>query len=369
MSKWSITLASAMASVIFLCADSRADTGVHLWLEKGDKFKGELSIDSKAVCSFDLISSHDGMQRKPTCTFEMPKNAKHAVLVATLTRAKSKKMINLKDQWQLHDAAEFTSPLYDAKLGIAQRMLKFSEQLKALDAKHSSSLLKYADFSAFEAKARSALSKDFDAAEKRLGFALPKALHDMLSLVVTKIRDSDFHAPKDLVSVEQMLLKEWDYKNLAKLLSVETLARYRRSVAVLTEVSSGLGALAYDPQGVKAGEPSNAWGDTEGTGAVANKQGVWFWVHESHINEPVLLLDRDGRPRSHELSLLAPLQRISLDIMLESIAERGIVKFDDKKSIWIDSSHPKAMLQLHVDDDKRKARLWLRSYDHHYSLL
>jgi hypothetical protein len=100
----------------------------------------------------------------------------------------------------------------------------------------------------------------------------------------------------------------------------------------------------------------------------AAPQGVWFWVHQETLNQPALLLDRQRQAVSDEKALLSVLQRFVVDGVLESVVEAGLVApVDEEKTIWVDSAHPRALMQLHFDE--KKPKLWLRSYDHFYSLL
>ena len=66
--------------------------------------------------------------------------------------------------------------------------------------------------------------------------------------------------------------------------------------------------------------------------------------------------------------MIRVLRRLVLGSVLESAVESGDAPVvDNEKTIWVDSSHPHALMQLHFDG--KKPRLWLRSYDHFYSLL
>jgi hypothetical protein len=228
-----------------------AETGIHLWLERGDQLTATFKVDGKVVCQIAQdVTPHDGMRREPSCVFVMPADAKAAVLTGALTRKGASKPMSFNRQWRLVDAAPYTQALYGPQDSLSQRWLNWSTQLEKLQKKYPDG-----NFSGFSAKPGPALGADIAAAEKRLRMPLPVALKELLSLDV-KVGDSFFHKPKNLVTVEKLLI-EWDTPSLEKILSPAVLARYRRSVAVFTEVGDGLGALAFDPQGVQAGESSN----------------------------------------------------------------------------------------------------------------
>lgn len=88
-------------------------------------------------------------------------------------------------------------------------------------------------------------------------------------------------------------------------------------------------------------------------------EGVWFWLHQEHIAEPVLLLDDDYRPKTAEAALTHVFQRFALSAGDGPETDEGLM---------VDTANPRAaLLQLHFDGP-RNPRLWLRSYDYHYSL-
>lgn len=341
-----------------------ARTGIHPWLQAGDRLVATLQIDGRTVCHIDEVAAHNGMRRQPSAEFHLPAGAGKALLAGTLTREEDHKTISFKRAWRLVDAAPFTSVLHDDALALDQRLLKFSARLEALDQAHSD--YRFRDF---RAEAAAPVDEELAEAGRRLGFEPPPVLALVLGLK-TQVGYSHFHHPRDLATVESTLLSGvWGHESLEDQLAPDVLARYRRSVAVFTEVGDGLGALAYDPLGVRPGEPSNAWGDSHGPGAeTAPSQGVWFWMHQGSLNEPTLLLDRQRHPCSGEEAVLSVLRRLVLGSLLESLVESGDAPLvDDETAIWVDSSHPHALMQLHFDG--KKPRLWLRSYDHFYSLL
>lgn len=342
-----------------------AETGIHPWLDRGDQLTATLNVDGKVVCQIHKeVAPDDGMRREPSCVFAMPAGAKTAVLTGTLKRHGVAKPVMFNRQWKLVDAAPYTQAIHDPQASLGQRWLNWSKQLDGFQKKHPDEY-----FSAFRAKPGPAVAAEIEATEERLRMPLPAALKEVLRLQI-EAGDSRFHKPKELVTVEQMLLGDWDYKSLDKILPPAVLARYRRSVAVFTEVGDGLGALAFDPQGVQTGETSNAWGDQHGKGAQPSvpPQGVWFWIHQDSIDQPTLLLTRERKAASDEQALLSVLQRFEVSSVLESVVEAGwVAPVDDEKTIWVDSAHPRALMQLHFDE--KKPKLWLRSYDHFYSLL
>jgi hypothetical protein len=126
------------------------------------------------------------------------------------------------------------------------------------------------------------------------------------------------------------------------------------------EIGDGLGALAWDPDGVAPGEPPNTPADEGNSGArpTIPNEGVWYWLHQEHIAEPGLLLDDEYKPQDAESALTNVFKRLAL-------SQAGSPESENQ--LLVDTAHPRNLLQLHFDEP-RKPRLRLRSYDYHYSL-
>ncbi len=341
-----------------------AYTGIHPRLDPGDQVSATLKVDGKVVCEIrNEVAKHDGMRREPSCVFSMPTGAKTAVLNGTLKRKGAAKPLTFYRRWALFDAAAYTRTLHDPQASLSRRWLNWSTQLDSYRSKQPD---KY--FSSFRAQPGSARAADIVAAEKRLRMPLPAALKEVLLLQID-VGDSRFHKPKELVTVEDMLLGDWDYKSLDKILPANVLARYRRSVAVFTEIGDGHGALAFDPQGVQPGEPSHAWGDGHGAGAQPSvpSKGVWFWIHQDTIDRPTLLLTRERTSVSDELALMSVLQRFKVSRLLDAVADAGWAPpINTEKTLWVDSAHPRALMHLYFDG--KKPKIELLNYDYFYSL-
>ncbi|MBK9218154.1 MAG: hypothetical protein IPL70_06825 [Uliginosibacterium sp.] len=109
-----------------------------------------------------------------------------------------------------------------------------------------------------------------------------------------------------------------------------------------------------------ADEPGLSYGDKRGALPGTPNTGVWFWLHQDTLSEWNLLLDRAQQPRSAEDALTNAVQRFAMGDIVTPAHDNELV---------IDSANPNALLQFHFDRDKKPVpRLWLRSYDYHYSL-
>ena len=331
-----------------------ARAGIHPWMEVGNSVVADVMVDGKVVAQLDHQSKLPGLKKPPALVFALPAGLQRLRLRGKVTI--SGKTSPFDKTWKVRDMAPFSAPLYDQGKPWIERVRALSKKLE------EGSLAVQPAKPVPGKKPANAALQDL---EKRLGAPLP-AMLKLLADWDIQVGDSYFLAPARMSTVTEMLMGEWDYtrdgKNgLDKLLSRAVRARYDRSLAVFVEVGDGLGALAWDPAGVTPGEPPNTWGDKGNPGAQPGtpNQGVWYWLHQETLNEPALLLDDNYRPKTAEAALTHVLQRFALNDVDSPESDNELV---------VDTAYPRAnLLQLHFDEP-RKPRLWLRSYDHHYSL-
>jgi hypothetical protein len=199
--------------------------------------------------------------------------------------------------------------------------------------------------------------------ERRLKITLPKPIFSLAHCQIGT--ETRFFAPAEIKTVTEMLHQDWSYPldgkdGLNQILSAAARARYDRSIAVFVEIGDGYGALAWDPAGVVANEPGLTYGDKGGAQSGVPNTGVWFWLHAETLGEWDLLLDHNYRPISAEDAMTNALQRFYLG---------DIDSPENDDELVIDTAKPSSLLQLHFERDNRLTpKLWLRSYDYHYSL-
>lgn len=327
--------------------------GIHPWLKAGDSVVADVMVDGKVVARLDHQAAVEGLTKPPALVFALPVGLKRVRLrgKATLQGVAA----SFDQTWKVRDLAPYSTPLYEQGKPLVERIRGLAARLEGAFT------IQPGDGGAKKKPAKAA----FADLEKSLGAALPapvKALGDWQ----IKVDHSIFVPAADMRSVTAMLLAEGGYTPTGKLgldtmLSPGVRARYDRSVGVFLEVGDGLGTLAWDPEGVTAGEPPNTANDKGNPGARPGPagEGVWYWVHQEHINEPVLLLDDDYRPRTAEAALTHVFQRFVL-----SAGEAA--ETDDE--LVLDTANPRANLLQLSFDGPRRPRLRLRSYDHHYSM-
>lgn len=326
--------------------------GIHPWLDEGARVVADVLVDGQLLARLDYVAETRGLKRKPAVEFALPVGLKTLHLKGRLVSPKGK-AIKLDHTWKVHDLASMTEPLYDGSLPWIDRVRGLQDTTGGVEVKP------------YTPEERAEYEAALDTLEKRLGVTLPAPVRVLAEAHILIAGDSYFVKPSGMRTVTEVLLGEWGYKESGKdgldgFLAPEVRARYGRSVLVLVEVGDGLGALAWDPAGVTAGEPVNAVGDAGNPGAQPGEpgQGVWFWLQQDSIVSPTLLVDDDYRPRDAESAMTKALQRLTpwLDESYES------------DQVRVDTAHPRNLLQLHVSDGKTPPVLWLRSYDYHFSL-
>ncbi|MBX4861252.1 hypothetical protein HJA86_14895 [Rhizobium bangladeshense] len=327
--------------------------GIHPWLGVGEQVTADVVLDGKVVAQLNDTATLPGLKKLPALVFDLPPGLKRLQLRGSLRDAEGRAG-SFSKTWTVRDMAPISAPLYDGSRPMIERVRAFAEKTEL------------AEVAAPRLPAGTTAEAAFQQLERRLHVQLPTPLRQLLGQAGIQIDDSYFLGPQDLGTVSELLLKGWGYTRsggptaLDTLLPETVLARYDRSVAVFIEVGDGLGALAWDPAGVSLHEPANSWGDKGNPGArpATPNEGVWYWLHQEHIDEPELLLDDDYQPKSAEAALTNVFQRFALSQAAYPETEDELV---------IDTAHPRNLLQLSFDGPK-KPRLWFRSYDYHYSL-
>ncbi len=330
-----------------------AENAINVALQKGDRLQAEVTFGGKKVGEIDKTSDHDGVDRVPFFTCEVPTNPDRIGLRGVVT-------INGKDwpfdeSWRTVDMAKLTGSLHAKDKPLQERIADYCEMLKSMEAKHEDE---------FYGADHSIDKRDGDAAamlaatEARLGVKFPPAMK-FLAEYNLELGDSGSLPPNGWKTVEQVLRDWGDTVPFAKAKQ----ERFSRSIAVFLEIGDGPGLMAWDPMGVAPGEPSNVAGDDNGLGAIAGKpgEGVWFWLHQDEM-EAELLLDRNRRPRDTESAVMSAIERlgdveVAMDDLFE-LGEFGDIEGDDL--IWVDSSNPRGMLLLFFDTQDEKLKVTLR---------
>ncbi|WP_432729841.1 hypothetical protein [Variovorax sp. W6] len=332
----------------------KGQAGIHPWLQVGEQVHADVLADGKAIARLEHMATLPGLKKRPSVVFDLPAGLQQLELRGSHVDAQGKST-SFKRRWSVLDMSRLSHPLYDQDKPLVDRIRAFAD------------LSRLVEISAPALPVGTTAEVALLEAEARLGISLPSPLREVLSQARIEIGNSYLLQPHNLQTAASLLLGLGGYSSgsngelsLDNLLPPSVLARYRRSVTVFVEIGDGLGALAWDPEGVIPDEPPNTTGDQGNPGAQPGTphEGVWYWLHQERIAEPELLLDDDYRPQTAEAALTSVFKRFALSQAASPESE---------KQLLVDTAHPRNLLQLSFDEPK-KPRLWMRSYDYHYSL-
>lgn len=198
-----------------------------------------------ATCSFDLPQGATSLtvRGRYTARYWNPKTDKISV-----------RSVSGERTFRLRDGASITRPLLDRQLPVAERWQRAVEAERALAA-------------AYGGIPRLALGKPvpksaLDAAEKRLGFALPAGYRELLSRVgPVALGDHSVPSPENLENAERTILQRWSYgeNGTPAWLTPAVHDRLQRSVILFFEEGDGVGAQLF------LAPPNGTCGNSYGT--------------------------------------------------------------------------------------------------------
>lgn len=349
---WGLQSAPGMAQAATPAAGL---TAIHPWLGEGEQLQAEFLADGVPLGQFTHTAA--GLQRAPALSVALPANANQLVLRGSWKSAKGPTR-PVAGNWQLFDLAGLTRPLYDPALDMAARIRQFRDLAqRALSPRGGKASLDELSV----APAASGAAEKLAAREKQWQLRLPAAVHQLMQLTV-KLGDSYYLAAGG--QAVSSLLKDWG--DSLQDFAPATRARYERSVAVFVEVGDGMGCIAWDPQGVRAGESSGLMVDERGSAKVqapAKNDGVWFSVHQETVGLPELFLNSQLQPVGAAQALINPIQTLVLEGLIESL----VPSRSKGPLLPVDGANPLFHVQLSVDE-RGKPTLRQRSYEDHSPL-
>ncbi|MEO8672101.1 MAG: SMI1/KNR4 family protein [Tahibacter sp.] len=301
-------------------------TTVQVTANVGDvaPFQFEISVAGKPVCA---LTRPDAKTPPAACRFDFPADAQRITANGSYawTDSESRKLRSLKGS-QAFDVLDFAAAgkhLSTPDASYGERIKAFIGATRAFAHTHK---VEYSDASLETAKP--VTQSAIDAAQKRLGFALPI---DFVSLLRTTgplvIDDHSVMGVDDINDAYTQMLKVWgtpeaamqdDYnENFRAVLKTSTL--------LFTEVGDGYGGLLYRPGKTKTcgDAPSYYWTSQEGgttllkqaDGHCVDFSGAFRWVLNrfvvdslaNEINEsseqPVILIDSSTGVQTLQLTV------------------------------------------------------------------
>lgn len=348
----------------FMNSKKNAYTGLHPWLEENEKLEAEIFIDGAKVTTLKYEAPYEGVNRIPAEKLMLPPALKNIRIKGKLHSPESN--LDFDTTWNTFDIGKYTAPLYDTSQNLVERIQNYAEGLAKLERKTEDSENEF--YNPIEIEELNEDDQYFALTNERLNLKLPEILKFMTRYRI-RMGDNFFRKLSDWNTVSEVLRNDWSYEEdgenpLSKIVPDKLLSRFDRSILIFEECGDGLGALAWDPNGIESGEFSNLFFDKHSNGANAGpkERGMWYWIHQDTLTEPEMLLDSKLVPVDAEAAILNAFQRFAVDpdTFVECLAPED---FDEPYSI-VDSSHPRGMQLLIIDKEDGDHSLRDGSYDY-----
>lgn len=346
------TLATPGALPVALPVQTPAATGMrvglHPWLEAGDSVVAELLADGQVVGQLDHRSAKAGLPLLPAATVALPEGVRRLQLSGTVTVAG--KAGRFTRTWTVRELASVSGPLYDQGRPWPERVRALVQAIPVPEDEDAPLIM---------APTQPADGAVWEALEKRLGVPPPAALAQLLPAFDIRLGLSHFPRPAAMGTLLELMHGDFGYPSSGKdapesFLSPSVRERYARSLAVFVTVGDGMGALAWDPQGLTP-EDHARLGSIPGP--TPGNEGLWYWMHQGMAVKPSLLLDKDNRPLGTDLALASVFERYALADQYQPMADDELV---------LDSATPLGNLLLLHFTGAHDPQLRLNSYNGHY---
>lgn len=260
-------LAGAMA-VAAAAPAAAATFEIHPYLREGEGADLAVLADGKPVCAIKIERAAADVHKKPACRFELPPSASKLSVRGSYEGVhwETKKRFRHQGErsWPLVDFAAVSRRLTQPGKSYGERTADFLAAAKAFAASQLG-----ADHISGVATDKPAGAAEIEAAEKRLGYALPAEfvsiqrtlgafdIGDHGLMPVGKIADADTQMRQVWGTPEDAMRRDYSDQERANL---------RASTLLFTEVGDGYGGLRYRPAPTKTcGErPFYQWISQEG---------------------------------------------------------------------------------------------------------
>ncbi len=298
---------------------AKVEVSTH-WLPEGES-RFSFHSGTQELCSFAGRAPAGSTSTTGVCRFDLPPGASTLTVRGSATQLvwnpgtdkSAVKSATGELTLPLVDAAPMMAPLRDRKLPLAERFARARAGEAALAAAYGGiALIDTRD---------PAKPSDVEAAERRLGFALPASYRDLVTAVgALGLSDHSVPAPQELSTADRTLLVSWGYgdQGTPKVISARALERLQRSVLLFFEVGDGMGAQLF------LAPPNAACGARFAT----------LYLHEEWLAEAMESLAKDELACTpFDETLIENLERF---LVLEH--EQSLM--DERGKLLVDSSAP-----------------------------
>lgn len=292
----------------FAAASAQATTvQIYPYLDPGAQADLVLQVNGESRCSIKIASAAQDLYKTPACRFELPAAGASIGVRGTYAAAKGKST-RVERSWRLVDFAGVGGLLAQPGKPYGERMAAFIPAASAFAVKHLGNAYR----GAIEA-GQPANQADVEAAEKRLGYALPADFVSMQRRVGALTIGDHYLTPIGSVAdADTQIRTLWGTPEEAMRESYSDARRagLRASTLLFTEVGDGLGGLRYRPAPTKTcgSRDLYEWVSQEGSdrvlknadGSCMDFAAAFRWVLEAFLigdwsdelrGEGVLLVD------------------------------------------------------------------------------
>jgi hypothetical protein len=230
-------------------AANAATVEVHSGLDPGARADLVVQVRGEIRCTIRIAGAAAELRGAPACRFELPASAASLDLRGTYAPANAGRM-PVERSWRLVDLAGVAGLLSQPDLSYGERMAAFIPAANAFAARQ----LGEAHAGAVEA-GTPASQAEIEAAEKRLGYALPADFVSMQRRVGALALGDHYLTPIGSVNdADTQMRTLWGTPEEAMRESYSEARRtaLRASTLLFTEAGDGFGGLRYRPAPTKA---------------------------------------------------------------------------------------------------------------------
>lgn len=318
------TRRAGCAAVLVLAAGTAqaATMEVYPYLASGDRVDLTIRVDGESRCSIHIASAPSESSSRPACRFELPPAAASLSLQGEYRDGGgSGSTHSVAATWRIVDFAGVSRRLSSPGRTYGQRMADFIRAATAFARENLSPI-----YASSLRTGKPAAQADIDAAEKRLGYALPADFASMQREVgAIEIGDHSLTRIGQVADADTQMRTQWGTPEEAmrSRYSDARRAALRASTLLFTEVGDGYGALRYRPA------PNRPCGD----------QAYYEWISQEGGDDA--LKYADGRCMDFAAAFRWVLEGFLISSWADELAA-------EKQVLLIDTSAAVQPLALHA---------------------
>ncbi len=254
---------------------------VRIWVNEHTQANLNLTVGGINVYHILLEKGEKDQGKYVTYTFDLQKDARELNLSGTYEHYDSKhQSVSGSQNFKIIDIAPIMQTLRDTSRPFGQRLLDFKKAMLTFDQNYPKSEAMYSP-STFLKFGKGVSNSMIKAAEQRLGFNLPTEYVNLL-------RKMNYFACGDSGSdPAEKITNAYNWGDLEGCnIDANTIAFFKSSVVLYTDVGDGVGGLLYQ------------LGTSE-----CGKQGAYYWLYQGQY-DPILLKNSDGSCKNYTEAMI-----------------------------------------------------------------